>query len=230
MHRDVRAASRPRPGWALPKVAPLLTRLRPRRIAGRARAAGQALVLFALLAPVLAGVAGLALDGGHLYFQRRALQSVADAAALTGAQVANFNADSPRILPDGAAQARANAAANGAAAGEVTVNLPPSAGTPWAGRPDYIEVIVTRAVPNHFMGLFGLHTTTVSARAVARCYKPGYGQPAILALSDDEDAITFNGGGSSAVRVVGDIVSNGGIDPNGNAEHFQIDGAGWVSA
>jgi hypothetical protein len=192
-------------------------------------AEGQALVLFALLFPVLAGIAGLAIDAGNLYFQRRSLQRIADIAALTGAQKANFDAANPRILADGALHARWNAVTNGAADAEVEVNLPPSAGAGvWAGRPDYIEVVVTRTVPNAFMGLFGMGSATVSASAVARCYKPGYGQPAILALSDDPDAITFNGGGSSAVRVVGDIVSNGGIDPNGNAEHFQIDGAAYA--
>jgi putative Flp pilus-assembly TadE/G-like protein len=223
-----RDASIRAPAGRFPETGAMLLRIRHWWAGGRAPAEGQALVLFALLFPVLAGIAGLALDGGNLYFQRRALQSIADAAAITGAQVANFNADAPQILPDGVNQARLNAVANGAVVGEITVNLPPSAGTAWAGRPDYIEVIITRPVPNAFMGLFGQHTSTVSARAVARCNKPGYGEPAILALSDDPDAITFNGGGSSAVRVVGDIVSNGGIDPNGNASHFQIDGAAYA--
>jgi hypothetical protein len=207
--------------------------MKPRRLtepspAGRA-SAGQTLVLFALLLPVLAGITGLALDAGHLYFQRRHLQAVADAAALTGAQVANFNVDTPAIRADGAAQARANARTNGLADGEITVNLPPSAAAGvYAGKADYIEVVVTRSVPHAFMGLFGQWSTTLQARAVARCVKPGYGDPAVLALSDDAGAITFNGGGSSAVRIDGDIISNGGIDPNGAASHFQIDGAAYA--
>jgi hypothetical protein len=190
---------------------------------------GQALIFFALLLPVLAGFTGLALDTGSLYFQRRALQSIADSAALTGAQVANFNVNTPAILPDGVVQARQNAIANGAANAEITVNWPPSAGSgPWAGRVDYIEVIVERTVPNAFMALFGQRTSTLHARAVARCIKVGFGAPAVLALSDDPDAITFNGGSSSAVNIVGDVISHGGINPNGNAEHFQIEGAAYA--
>jgi Flp pilus assembly protein TadG len=199
------------------------------RRARRKLAEGQSLVLFALLLPVLAGITGLALDAGHLYFQRRHLQTVADAAALTGAQVANFNVDNPAILADGAAQARANARTNGLADSEIAVHLPPSAAAgAYAGKADYIEVVVTRNVPHAFMGLFGQWSTTLQARAVARCVKPGYGDPAVLALSTAPDAINFNGCSSGACEVVGDVISNGGIDPNGTASHFQIDGAAYA--
>ena len=47
---------------------------------------GQAVVLVAASAMVLAGILMLALDGGLLYLDRRQLQSAADAAALAGAE------------------------------------------------------------------------------------------------------------------------------------------------
>jgi putative Flp pilus-assembly TadE/G-like protein len=47
---------------------------------------GQAVVLVAVSAMVLAGILMLALDGGLLYLDRRQLQSAADAAALAGAE------------------------------------------------------------------------------------------------------------------------------------------------
>jgi hypothetical protein len=181
-----------------------------------------------LLQPVLAGFAGLTLDGGRIYFERRHIQSIADAAALTGAQKANFNSQSPAIESAAIDQARSNALTNGAQAAEVTVNLPPSSG-PYLGNPQYIEVIVTRSVRNSFMGLFGMHTSTIQARAVARCIKPGYGNPAVLGLDyDDPDTIRFNGGGSSGVEIVGDVVSHGGLNPNGDANHFQIEGTAYA--
>lgn len=52
---------------------------------GRAQA-GQALVLIALLMPVLLGFLGLAIDYGRLVAERRKLQNYADAATLSGAQ------------------------------------------------------------------------------------------------------------------------------------------------
>ena len=59
--------------------------LRPHRRAVRAVHRGQTLVIFALAQLVLLGALGLALDGGMLYAQRRAMQNAADAAAMTGA-------------------------------------------------------------------------------------------------------------------------------------------------
>jgi Flp pilus assembly protein TadG len=50
------------------------------------RRLGQAVVLVAVSAMVLAGILMLALDGGLLYLDRRQLQSAADAAALAGAE------------------------------------------------------------------------------------------------------------------------------------------------
>jgi hypothetical protein len=79
------------------------------------------------------------------------------------------------------------------------------------------------------MGLFGQRTARIQARAVARCYKPGYGDPAVLALSNAPDAIDFNGGGGSGgVSIIGDIVSHGGINPSGHPSHFAITGAAYA--
>ena len=210
-----------------------------RRINGTNQA--QAMILFALCLPVLIGICGLALDGGNLYFQRRNLQSIADAAALVGAQVANFDPSNPEILPAGVIQARANADENALnTGGNLTFReayVPPISG-PHAGDSQYIEVVVRRQVSHSFMSLFGVGTTEIEARAVALCYKPGYGNPAVLALDKnssgqpnyDNRAILFSGGGGRAtdpdstdgVRILGDLMSFGGIDSRGNANHFLI--------
>lgn len=52
---------------------------------------GQTLVIFALAQLVLFSALGLAIDGGFLYLQRRAMQNAADAAALAGAQAIGQN-------------------------------------------------------------------------------------------------------------------------------------------
>jgi uncharacterized membrane protein len=102
-------------------------RLRPPRAVE-----AQTLVIFALMLPVLAGITGLAIDAGNLYVQRRKLQSIADAAAITGAQRANFDAVAPAILDDGVIQARSSAVTNGVTGADaLTVNKPP-AGDPAA--------------------------------------------------------------------------------------------------
>lgn len=188
---------------------------------------GQSLILFTLLLPVMIGFTGLALDAGNVYFQRRLLQRAADAAALTGAQVANFNPEQPEILdPQGPDQARVNVLRNLGNSGDTIVTrVRPQAG-PYAdilsdgnyddGERAYIEVTISRNVTNPFMQLFGLNSSTITARAVARCYVPGYGNPALLALNgNNPDAITFNGCGGSGCRIQGDIMSYGGVNPNG---------------
>lgn len=192
---------------------------------------GQALVVFALAMPVLIGAAGLILDSGYLYYQRRHIQGIADAAALTGAQRANFRYDAPLIDPDGSVQAFSNAVYNGAAPSEILVNLPPVNETAkyYYNNSQYIEVTITRQVPHTFMRVFGLGTTTITAHAVARCVKPGYGDPAVLALDrTDEDALTWNGGGNSSVNIIGDAISRGGFDTNGNQSHFNITGSAYA--
>src|SRR5438874_11104658 len=55
----------------------------------RRRRSGKILALFALLAPILAGMAGLVVDGGLLMAARRQAQNAADAAA-TGAALDKF--------------------------------------------------------------------------------------------------------------------------------------------
>lgn len=190
---------------------------------------GQSLILFALLLPVMIGFTGLALDAGNVYFQRRLLQRAADAAALTGAQVANFDPERPEILdPEGPDQARVNVLRNLGNSGDTIVTrVRPQAG-PYAdilgdgnyddGERAYIEVTISRNVTNPFMQLFGLNSSTITTRAVARCYVPGYGNPALLALNgNNSDAITFNGCGGSGCRVEGDIMSYGGVNPNGTS-------------
>jgi hypothetical protein len=115
-----------------------------------ASAAGQTLPLVVLFIVVLCGMAGLVIDLGNGYLQKRSNQSVADAAALAGAAA----------IPQGTWQTAAtqNAATNDKPGDQATESL--SGG-------NTVTVTVTRSSPTYILGLFGVHTIKVTATAKA---------------------------------------------------------------
>jgi putative Flp pilus-assembly TadE/G-like protein len=151
--------------------------------------AGQALV-FAVVALglLLLGFAGLGIDMGYLRYVKRLQQTAADAAAISGAS--NLCPSVASCLPYGGVTLGAQnaAAANGytdntgglvstctstnvnssALVGDVCVqvNNPPAAG-PHSGDPNYVEVLVSTVQPTFFMGVLGIFSEAVTARAVA---------------------------------------------------------------
>jgi len=121
---------------------------------GRAREEdGQVLMLFALLIPVLLGMAALAIDLGSYSAHRRSLQNSADAIALAAAQE----------LPDAAAaEAKALewAAKYGLSAGDLTIAT--SAAT--AGDPNpSVRVTIERPHAFHFMRALQINEATWQA-------------------------------------------------------------------
>lgn len=151
-----------------------------RRATRRGATRGQIVPLFALLLVAMLGVAGLVVDIGGSWGQERTQQKVADTAALAAATTVANGA-----LRAGAIQAALDsAAANGFAASEVTVNIPPTTGAYAPGgsasgplstndcstleaRPCWVEVIVNRPHDNAFAGLLGMPTFGVTADGVA---------------------------------------------------------------
>ncbi len=132
---------------------------------------GQSLIIMLLCMSLLLGMVGLATDVGSLLYQKRLLQTAADAAAVGAATEIPY--------ADWAAAGAADATRNGVTAGTVStangsivttvnINNPPSYG-PHAGvgNTDYAEAIVTQTEPVYFMRLFGLSSVKVAARAVA---------------------------------------------------------------
>src|SRR5262245_28064474 len=92
---------------------------------GSPRRPGKILVLFALLLPVLLGMAGLTIDGGLLMTSQRSAQNAADAAALAAAY------DLMRGKSTTAATATAKTTVtsyNGLSKATVTVNIGPASG------------------------------------------------------------------------------------------------------
>ena len=113
-------------------------------------AAGQTLPLVVLFVVVLCGMAGLVIDLGNGYLQKRSAQNVADAAALAGASA----------IPQGTWQTAAsqNAATNDKPGDQVTESL--SGG-------NTVTVTVSRTSPTYILGLFGVHTIKVTSTAKA---------------------------------------------------------------
>jgi hypothetical protein len=116
---------------------------------------GQALVLFALLAIVLIGIAALVIDAGLAYAARAKAQNAADAAALAGAQdLPSFEA--------AIGKAKDYAEHNGIERDDTTATAP------YDGDEDKIEVICAKDVRYTLARVLGLEGTNVSARAVAK--------------------------------------------------------------
>jgi hypothetical protein len=132
---------------------------------------GQIIVLVVIALVALVALVGLANDLGYAWRIRLKMQSVADAAAMAGADSLFMGAG---VSPAAAAQAVATQ--NGFTTGSgtainsnavsVTVNNPPASG-PSSGNSSAVEVIVAQAQPTYFLAVAGFTSLSVSARAVA---------------------------------------------------------------
>ena len=182
---------------------------------------GQIIVLFALCLVAIIAMAGLLIDGGMAWSNRRQAQAAADTAALAAAQAASGG-----TMTDAETKARAIAAVNGFGAGKdcagnalpdsldgvtkdgVTVNRPPLSGQ-HIGDTGFVEVVTTRAMHTAFAGAIGMPCWMVSARAVASI-KSQVATCSFCSLSnyggEDRYAIDLNAGND--LRVDGDIFSN----------------------
>jgi Flp pilus assembly protein TadG len=167
-----------------------------------------------LLLPVLLGLVGLVIDGGLMMSAYRQSQNAADAAATAAAL------DKLRGSSDAVATRTATVYAqtfNNLPGATVTTNLPPLSG-PYAGNPQYVEVIVTYPVKTLFIQVLGVNPDQhVQARAVA-----GYEAttpPAGIAVLDPGAIPGLAVGGGSTLRVNGSVFVNSqgaGWDQKGN--------------
>jgi hypothetical protein len=173
---------------------------------------------------VLAGVVAIALDGGRLLEERRRTQTAADAAALAAAAdlYANYPANQGAD-PAGTAQAAAlrlaaaNGYANDGTASVVTVNIPPQSGA-FAGRSDFVEVVVQSNLHRTFSAVFTGGDLPVRARSVAR------GRPSrigvLLLDPSSANSLSVLGNGSLTVvnaSIVVDSASPSAVSVSNNA-------------
>jgi hypothetical protein len=168
---------------------------------------GQVLILAAVTIPIVAGMAGIAVDTGSYASNRRTLQNAADSIALAAAQE----------LPDESAAIAAGntwAAKNGIASGTYTLSISGGAVSPAA------TVTITRSHKFAFLGLLGVSSKDVSSRAVATKNSYGGGSGIVpWAVTQATVDAAENG-----AQIVMKYDSTGA--ENGNFGAIRIDGAG----
>lgn len=130
-------------------------------MARRRNERGAAILILAILLPVLLGALGLVVDNGYKFALRREMQSAADATALAAANEwrnQNYSGYQTAALHD--------ADLNNFGSSDVKFNVPPTEGK-YAGDAQYVEVVIKRKSPLFFMGVLTSDPGDVSARAVA---------------------------------------------------------------
>ena len=140
----------------------------------RSQASGQALVLFVLGLVVLLGFVALAIDGSRIYMEHVHAQSVADAAALSGALAKCRNQDVSNAATSIAAS---NGFNNDNVNDTVTVANPPSSGS-HAGDSDYVQVSITANIEASFAQLIYNGPLQTTVQALAHCNPNSAGGPA----------------------------------------------------
>jgi Putative Tad-like Flp pilus-assembly len=180
---------------------------------------GQTLVIVALSMAMLLGFMAFAVDAGILLRDRRLAQIAADSAAVAGAAYLDpVNPTSSTYTPTAAQAAAAlNGFTNGANGVTVTVNGPTNGGPKFgafAGNPQYVEVIVSQSASVFFLNLIGLHSMTVTTRAVATL---GNSQNCIYALGSSGIVINASNGANLTATSCG-IVGNGNLSVVGGAQ------------
>ena len=177
---------------------------------------GQAIILIVLAIVGLAAVAGLAIDGGNAYLDRRSAQNAADSAALAGAVVRVRNTGEDWV---GAAVASAakNGYNNDGVNNTVEVYSPPKTGS-HANDLEYMQVIITSHVKTYFANVVGRREVTNVVSAVVRTklaeVKPLLDGAAIVSLAPESGCILDR---SFYLHEEGTFdVSGGGIFINSN--------------
>ena len=156
---------------------------------------GFVLVLFAAMLVAIIPMMGLIIDLGYLHYYRRIMQTGADAAAFAGAHTLkrkDFSNVNGNCLYDAGKNGF-----DGSRGETITINWPPLSGD-FTGDADFVEVIITKDVPTHFMGFFGIATVEVSARGVAGL-NPTPGCLYVLDPSADKAFEVSSGSGVSAL-------------------------------
>ncbi len=138
--------------------------LRPAHHRTPARQGGQILVIFILGLTALVGTAGLVLDGGDTYAQRRAMQNAADLAATAGANAylnttASVATKTSTAIDAARAAATRNGYTNDVSGASVTV------GTTLLSAGARMSVSISKAHANNFVRVFGMNSWNVSVSA-----------------------------------------------------------------
>ena len=198
-----------------------------RKVCRKQRERGFTILAYALMVFVVLGFTGLAIDAGYLQWQRRLMQSAADAGAMGALREMELGRTNTAPTNDLTLAAQNDAALNGFTSGTngvtVTLNNPPASGT-FSGVNTAAQAIISRSYPTFFMRMLGTNSVTVSVQSVAQT-TTSYGSigGCIYAL----DPTTGNGlvvsGGTTTVTT-----SCSAVVESDNSQAFVISGgATW---
>ena len=137
-------------------------------VRGTARACrrrGYVIVTMLVSLVVLLSFLGLGIDVGYEEYVKTRMQTAADAAAVGGAQELRASG-STNLVTAAKGDAAANGFTDGSKGVAITVNNPPATGYSTANS-SAVEVLISKNVPTFFMGMIGISSGTVRARAVA---------------------------------------------------------------
>ena len=184
------------------------------------RERGQALIVIALAAIALFGIAGLAIDGSIKFSDRRHAQNAADAAALAAALGKGAGDDATTWKFEAKQVAYDNGYNSTYPSNTVSVYSCNETGATcgvYAGSSDYVQVIIVSNVDTFFARVLGVEQTHNTVQAVALSQKGGpfYGGNLIVALNPNpctgaNGNIVLGGNGLINLTGGGVFVNSGG--------------------
>jgi len=168
---------------------------------------GSVAIIFGVVAPVLIGFTGLAVDGSKWLVARAKLRGATDSAAIAAARALQLDGDEANLT--GTATKLfglyyGDGAGDGATSVQFVAENPPSSGA-YAGDSSAVAVIAGRTETTYFSKIFGYQSVEVTARAVARV--SALSEACVLGLSPTKSrtvAIT----GSASVDINCGLASN----------------------
>ncbi len=151
---------------------------------------GQALIVIVLAIVGLAGMAGLVIDGGNAFLDRRNAQNAADSAALAAA-VSRVRGTSGQSMSGAALSVAAqNGYDNNGVSNTVEVHQPPTGG-PYKDNDEYVQVVITSHVKTYFARVVGWQQLTNRVEVIARTKTPEVREilngQAVISLAPNSD-------------------------------------------
>jgi Flp pilus assembly protein TadG len=173
-----------------------------REIDFKRRQRGVVLFLMAILATMILGAIGVAVDAGQLHWTRLRAQTAADAAVLAAVREQQTGSTFSVVQEAGRSAAASNGFSYGIDDTSVAIQRPATGAL--ASDNSALEVLVTRTVPVALLRFLGSTPGTVTARAVGRL---GPGTACLYALNKTETA-SLDIGGSTSIYLTCDAIVN----------------------
>lgn len=146
---------------------------------------GTVAIVFGLMAPILIGFTGLALDTGLWFNTKRQAQLAADAAAMGGVYaIVNNKSDQINGTALRAAQQNGFIVDNSTT---ITINSPPKSGA-YLGDVSAVEVIINKSASPFLSAVVNTSNINIQARAVAIAKASSDGDACVLALNETVSA------------------------------------------